>query len=95
MTDLAAAYAQCEAEIRRDDADRWIASLYWPAPARPRAQALLAFDLEIARVRATVSEPMPGEIRYQWWRDAIETGHGGAQPGGRRARRHDRPLQPR
>ena len=31
-------------------------------------------------MRATVSEPMPGEIRYQWWRDAIEAGHGGGNP---------------
>ena len=80
MTDLAAAYAHCEAELRRDDPDRWIASLYWPQAARPHAQALLAFSLEIARVRGTVSEPMPGEIRYQWWRDAIEARQGGGNP---------------
>ena len=66
--------------MRRDDPDRWIASLYWPAAARPHAHALLAFALEITRVRETVSEPMPGEIRYQWWRDAIEAGQGGGNP---------------
>ena len=80
MTDLAAAYAQCEADLRRDDPDRWIASLYWPQAVRPHTQALLAFSLEIARVRETVSEPMPGEIRYQWWRDAISARQGGGNP---------------
>ena len=68
---LAAAYALCGEQVRRDDHDRWLASLYWPAQARPHAHALLAFALEIARVRQQVSEPMLGEVRYQWWRDAI------------------------
>ena len=77
---LAAAYAHCEAQVRRDDPDRWIASLYWPQAARPHTHALLAFSLEIARVRETVSEPMPGEIRHQWWRDAIDAGQGGGNP---------------
>ena len=31
-------------------------------------------------MRDTVSEPMPGEIRYQWWRDAIEARQGGGNP---------------
>ena len=45
--------------------------------------ALYAFNLEIARVRETVSEPMLGEIRLQWWREAIDTAYGDAA-----ARRH-------
>jgi 15-cis-phytoene synthase len=69
---LAAAYAHCFDLVRRDDRDRWLASLFWPAEARPHAHALLAFDAEIARVREAVSQPMLGEIRYQWWRDVIE-----------------------
>lgn len=70
---LAVAYAHCTAQVRRDDPDRWFASLFWPESVRPHAHALLVFDLEIARVRDIVSEPMLGEIRMQWWRDAIET----------------------
>jgi phytoene synthase len=67
----AAAYAYCETEVRRDDRDRWLASLFLPDRARPHFHALLAFNLEIAKVRDTVSEPMLGEIRFQWWRDAL------------------------
>ena len=69
---LSQAYAYCETEVRQGDPDRWLACLYWPTSARPYICALLAFSLEIAKVRDTVSEPMLGELRYQWWRDAIE-----------------------
>jgi phytoene synthase len=65
-------YAYCEALLRRDDPDRWLASLFVPARARPHVQALYAFNLEIARVREIVSEPLLGEMRFQWWRDTLE-----------------------
>ncbi len=65
-------YAYCEMLLRRDDPDRWLASLFAPAAERPYIHALCAFSLEIARVREIVSEPLLGEIRFQWWRDALE-----------------------
>ena len=33
--------------------------------------ALYAFNVEIARVRELAREPMPGEIRLQWWREVL------------------------
>ena len=68
---LETAYAHCFDMVREGDRNRWLASLFWPAEARPHAHAILAFGLEIARVRELVSEPTLGEIRYQFWRDAI------------------------
>jgi 15-cis-phytoene synthase len=65
-------YAYCEDLVRRDDTDRWLASLFAPAEFRPHLHALYAFSLETARVHETVSAPLLGEIRFQWWRDAIE-----------------------
>ena len=65
------AYAHCGALLRRDDPDRWLASLFLPAERRSHVQALYAFSLEIARVRTLVSEPMLGEIRFQWWREVL------------------------
>lgn len=65
-------YAYCEAELKRDDPDRWLASLFVPEAARKHIHALYAFNIEVARVREAVSEPMLGEVRLQWWRDAIE-----------------------
>ena len=69
--DLAAAYALCAQEVRDGDPDRWTASLFWPGGARRHAHAVLAFNLAIARIGESVSQPMAGEIRLQWWRDAI------------------------
>jgi phytoene synthase len=68
----APAYAHCQALLRERDPDRYYASLFAPAEKRPHLFALYAFSTEVARVRDAVSNPMPGEIRLQWWRDAIE-----------------------
>jgi 15-cis-phytoene synthase len=65
-------YAYCEDLVRRNDQDRWLASLFIPQDRRRHIHALYAFSLEIARVKEIVSEPLLGEIRLQWWRDALE-----------------------
>jgi phytoene synthase len=70
--ELAFAFSHCEALVREGDRDRYLASLFAPAAARPFLFALYAFNHEIARVRESVSDPMPGEIRLQWWRDALQ-----------------------
>ena len=62
----------CAAELRRHDPDRFLSALF-AAPARRAALfALYAFNLEVARTREMVREPMLGRIRLQWWREAIE-----------------------
>ena len=66
------AYAHCATLVREQDHDRYIATLYAPESQRPALFALYAFSHEIARVRALVSEPLPGEVRMQWWRDLLE-----------------------
>jgi len=68
---MAEALSYCAAEVRRADYDRFLTALFAPAAARERLFALYAFNHEIARVRETVSEPMLGQIRLQWWREAI------------------------
>ena len=57
--------------VSEGDKDRFLATLFAPAEARPGLLALYAYHLELARVRDTVREPLPGEIRLQWWRDAL------------------------
>ena len=69
---LAQAYAHCEAELRAHDGERWLACLFADATKRQHLHALYAFSLDVARIRELVSDPRPGEIRYQWWRDAFE-----------------------
>ncbi|MGJ3262356.1 MAG: phytoene/squalene synthase family protein [Salinarimonas sp.] len=70
--DAPAHVRECERIVWRDDRDRWLATLFAPLAARPALFALYAFAAEVARVPARVHEPLPGEIRLQWWRDALE-----------------------
>ena len=60
--------------LRDTDRDRYLACLLAPVEKRPALAALYAFHAEIARVRDLVREPLPGEIRLQWWRDVLESG---------------------
>lgn len=62
----------CLELIRAADKDRFLACLFAPDDTRPHLAALYAFNLEVARIRESVSEPMLGEIRLQWWHDTIE-----------------------
>jgi phytoene synthase len=64
-------YAHCEALVRAADKDRFLAGLFAPADKRRHLYALYAFNAEIARVREVIRTPMAGEIRLQWWRDAL------------------------
>jgi len=70
--DPAWVFAHCEAQVREGDPDRYFATLFAPADKRPFLFALYAFSREVARVRETVSEALPGEIRLQWWRDTLQ-----------------------
>lgn len=71
MTDAAASTDDCASRVRAADRDRYLATLYAPAEARPAVFALHALDLELARVVANAGEPMIGEIRLAWWREAL------------------------
>jgi phytoene synthase len=68
---LAQAYAHCEALTRDHDRDRWLAGLFAPAVARPHLYALTAFSYEVGRLREITRTPLAGEMRLQWWRDAL------------------------
>jgi phytoene synthase len=62
----------CTTLVREHDRDRWLATLFAPAARRDALNALYAFALEVGRVRDVAREPMPGEIRLQWWREVLE-----------------------
>lgn len=57
--------------LKRHDPDRYFASLVLPAEARAPVQAIWAFSADVAAIPDRVRDPMAGEIRLQWWRDAI------------------------
>lgn len=61
-------------QVRGADRDRYLTALYAPEDKRQALLALYAFNAEIAAIRDRIREPMPGEIRLQWWRDVISAG---------------------
>lgn len=63
-----------QAELRANDPERFLACLYLPEQIRHCAMTLYAFNAEIDRIPSLVSEPLPGEIRIQWWRDLLKSG---------------------
>jgi phytoene synthase len=65
------AFAHCAELVRAADRDRFLASLFAPPERRDALQALYAFNVEVARVREAAREPLPGEIRLQWWSDVL------------------------
>ncbi len=67
----AARLSPVAALVRRHDRDRFQTVLFAPAARREALFALYAFNYEIARVRESVTEPMLGQIRLQWWRENI------------------------
>lgn len=69
---MADSFGHCEQLVREADKDRFLATLFAPAAQRPGLFALFAFNVEISRVRDVAREPMPGEIRLQWWREVVE-----------------------
>jgi 15-cis-phytoene synthase len=70
-----------EAAVRRiardGDPDRYSSALFAPRTSREDLFALYAFNTELARIGELVSEPQLGEIRLQWWRDALDRGAAG------------------
>ncbi len=72
MTETQSATDYCLQQVREYDLDRYYCCLFAPIDARGALFALLAFNQEITKTRAVVSEPMLGEIRLQWWREALE-----------------------
>lgn len=63
--------------LRDADRDRYFATLLLREPERAAIQSLHAFSADVASIRDRAREPAAGEIRLQWWADALKgTGHG-------------------
>jgi len=71
----AAATDPVVAVARAFERDLYTSALLAPRSARRDLMTIAAFVGEIGRIPPFVSEPMMGEIRFQWWRDSLEAGH--------------------
>ncbi|HYG85124.1 MAG TPA: phytoene/squalene synthase family protein [Azospirillum sp.] len=76
MANEASDLSYCGQEVRKYDNDRFLSCLFAPAERREALFALYAFNLEVAKTREVVSEPMLGMMRLQWWRDGIAAAYG-------------------
>ena len=56
---------------RQGDPARFEAAMFADPARREDLFALIALNVELSRIPDSVSEPMLGEIRLQWWDDAI------------------------
>lgn len=70
------AYQEAQNTVRERDRDRFLADLFAPEVSRKHLLALHAFNAEIVRIPNLVSDPTLGEIRQEWWREALQ-GRGG------------------
>jgi 15-cis-phytoene synthase len=74
------AAAFCADLVRSHDFVRYASTLFIAAEERRALLALYAFNVEISRIRDQVSQPLPGEVRMQWWTDLLAgAGHGGVE----------------
>jgi phytoene synthase len=77
-----------DALVGRVDPDRWLAARFVSDPeARSDLIALYAFNYELSRAAEVASQPLIGEMRLAWWREAL-----GEICEGRPVRRHPTAL---
>jgi phytoene synthase len=66
--------------IRRVDPDRWLSSRFiGDTGLRADVVAIYAYDHELARAPKVASNPLLGEIRLTWWREALDEIYDGRQ----------------
>ncbi len=58
--------------VRSHDWPRYIAAQFAPENKRADLFTLYAFDAEIKRIIQKSSDPLPVEIRLQWWREVLQ-----------------------
>ena len=58
--------------VAKGDPDRFDACMAASVAARPVLLPIYAFNVEVSRATWAISEPMIGEMRLQWLRDALD-----------------------
>jgi len=54
------------------DRDRLFAAQFVPSDRRASILAVLAFNSDLGSIAWQVTEPIIGQMRFQWWRDALD-----------------------
>ncbi|ORZ31174.1 isoprenoid synthase domain-containing protein, partial [Catenaria anguillulae PL171] len=72
--------AYCRDLVFKHDHDHYLASLFLPANKRAVSWGLRAFNIELANIRESVRDDTLGRMRFQFWRDTIDSIHRGQTP---------------
>jgi NADH dehydrogenase [ubiquinone] 1 alpha subcomplex assembly factor 6 len=62
----------CGEQVQRYDNDRFLCTLFAPPVKREALWSIYAFNLELARIRESVSQPLLGHVRLRWWMDTLD-----------------------
>lgn len=62
----------CAQLLQKFDNDRFLCSLFAPPAEREALSAIGAFNVEVARIREQVREPLLGHVRLRWWADTLD-----------------------
>ncbi|KAF9046567.1 isoprenoid synthase domain-containing protein [Panaeolus papilionaceus] len=65
--------AYCRDYVRKHDYDSYLISHFYPKHAQPGYFAIKAFSVELASIADTVSNTVIGQMRMQFWRDAVKS----------------------
>jgi len=68
----------CASLVRTHDHDRYLCTLFAPAPVREAWFALFAFNHELATIAEIASEEMIGFMRFAWWREVLDEIYNGS-----------------
>lgn len=64
-------YEACINTVKKYDPDRFFISVFANKETHHKIMALYAFNFELSHIFETISEPMMGQIRFQWWWDLV------------------------
>ncbi|KAI2631052.1 Squalene/phytoene synthase [Hypoxylon sp. NC1633] len=70
----------CAAQLRQSDYNSYIIRNLLPKSRQDAYDALRAFNLELVRLPELVSNPTIGQLRMQFWRDAVNNTFAGKPP---------------
>ncbi|KAI1503325.1 squalene/phytoene synthase [Biscogniauxia marginata] len=78
--DVDKARQYCVAQLRQSDYDSYLIRNFIPSSRRDAYDAFRAFNLELVRLPELVSNPLIGQLRMQFWRDAVNNTFAGKPP---------------
>ena len=62
----------CGQLVQQYDRDRYLCALFTDTIRREALFSIYAFYYEISRIKFRVTDPLLGQIRFQWWRESID-----------------------